>query len=174
MNLFERAVLFGIVALWWGGLTFYSAVVVPVGTDVLDSSELQGMVTQQVTRYLNALGVVMIAAFGWCLFRSRTWRKSLAFPALLLCTALLLALQVGLYWLHGEMVQQLAADADRDNFYQTHRLYLIAVAVQWTVGLLSMVLVLKIWRRIDHEKAVVSNSDYGGGSAVGIATSHKS
>lgn len=174
MNLFERAILFGIVALWWGGLTFYSAVVVPVGTDVLDSSELQGMVTQQVTRYLNAVGVATIAAFGWCLFRSRAWRKSSEFSALLLCAALLLALQGGLYWLHGEMVQQLAADADRDNFYQTHRLYLIAVAVQWFVGLISMVVVLKIWRRIDYEKAVVFNSGYGSGSPVGIATSLKS
>jgi hypothetical protein len=174
MNLFERAILFGIVALWWGGLTFYSVVVVPIGTDVLDSSELQGMITQQVTRYLNSLGAVTIAAFAWSLLRFRAWRKSLEFPGLLLCTAILLALQVGLYWLHGEMVQQLVADADRDNFYQTHRLYLIAVAVQWAVGSLSMVLVLKIWRRIDHEKAVVSNSDYVGGSAFGIATSHKS
>lgn len=42
---------------WQGGFFFYAAVVVPIGSDVLGSPITQGFVTQEVTRWLNILGV---------------------------------------------------------------------------------------------------------------------
>ncbi|MCA9269901.1 MAG: hypothetical protein KDA41_15580, partial [Planctomycetales bacterium] len=46
---------------WWGGLTFYAGVVVPVGAAVFGSTE-QGFVTQRVTNWLNLLLAVALAA----------------------------------------------------------------------------------------------------------------
>jgi hypothetical protein len=48
------------LAGWWGALTFYGAVVVPEGTEQL-GSQTQGLVTQQVTRTLNLIGVAAAA-----------------------------------------------------------------------------------------------------------------
>lgn len=170
MNLFERTATLVVMALWWGGLTFYAAVVVPVGTEVLESTELQGLVTQQVTRYLNMLGLLAVGAICWILLRLEGTRSMAKAKELLALGAILLALQGGLYWLHGELGRQLIDDTDREAFYQTHRIYLLLVAVQWGFGLMSLVQILKLWRRIDHEKASVSNqcvgsSTNGGGVA---------
>lgn len=170
MNLFERTAILVVMTLWWGGLTFYSAVVVPVGTEVLESTELQGLVTQQVTRYLNMLGLLAVGAIIWILLRLEGTRSFARAKELIALGAILLALQGGLYWLHGELGRQLIEDADREAFYNNHRIYLLLIAVQWGLGLMSLVQILKLWRRIDHEKASVSNpsvgsSTYGGGVA---------
>ena len=167
MNLFERTAMLVVMTLWWGGLTFYSAVVVPVGTAVLESTELQGLVTQQVTRYLNMLGLLTVGAIIWILLRLLGTRAITMAKELLVLGAILLALQGGLYWLHGELGRQLIDDTDRDAFYQTHRLYLLLVAVQWGLGLMSLIYVLRLWQRIDHEKASVSNPSVGSGSYGG-------
>jgi hypothetical protein len=170
MNLFERTAILVVMTLWWGGLTFYSAVVVPVGTEVLESTELQGLVTQQVTRYLNALGLLAVGAIIWILLRLKGARSIARAKELLAIGATLLALQGGLYWLHGELGRQLIEDADREAFYNTHRIYLLFIAVQWGLGLMSLVQILKLWRRIDHEKASVSNPDVGSSTSCGGAS----
>lgn len=167
MNLFERTAILVVMTLWWGGLTFYSAVVVPVGTEVLESTELQGLVTQQVTRYLNALGLLAVCAIIWILLRLEGARSIAKSKELIALGAVLLALQGGLYWLHGELGRQLIEDPDREAFYNTHRVYLLLIAVQWGLGLMSLVQILKLWRRIDHEKASVSNPDVGSSTIGG-------
>src|SRR5215207_8541202 len=48
---------------WQGGFTFYSAIVVPVGRG-LDAFH-QSLVTQRVTHYLNAAGVVAVIVLVW-------------------------------------------------------------------------------------------------------------
>ncbi|MEM7314482.1 MAG: hypothetical protein AAF497_15150 [Planctomycetota bacterium] len=62
------------LCLWWGGLTFYAAAVVPIGTDLF-GAEMQGMVTQQATNWLNFLGWVAVALWAirhnTTLFRNR-------------------------------------------------------------------------------------------------------
>lgn len=50
-----------VVGLWLGGLTFYAGIVVPIGTEIVGGTE-QGFVTQRVTNWLNALGVVAKAS----------------------------------------------------------------------------------------------------------------
>jgi len=44
-----------LLAVWWGGFTFYALVVVPTGHKVLKSKVHQGFITQQVTDRLNVL-----------------------------------------------------------------------------------------------------------------------
>ena len=46
-------------ATWWGGLTFYSVVVVPIGSEQIGSTE-QGFITQQVTWWHNLILAAMV------------------------------------------------------------------------------------------------------------------
>jgi hypothetical protein len=55
-------------AIWWGGFTFYAAIVVPVGSEILGSARTQGFITQVVTHWLNlaaALTILMMAVDSW-------------------------------------------------------------------------------------------------------------
>ena len=49
------------MALWWGGLTFYAAVVVPTGVEVLGGAAEQGFITQRVSNIINLLGALTLA-----------------------------------------------------------------------------------------------------------------
>ena len=50
-------------AIWWGGLSFYALFVVPIGTEIVGGFE-QGFITQRVTNWLNAIGVIVTLRFG--------------------------------------------------------------------------------------------------------------
>ena len=46
---------------WQGGFTFYSSIVVPIGRHVLaEEVDLQSVITQRVTSWLNVAGVVAL------------------------------------------------------------------------------------------------------------------
>ena len=45
-------------SLWWGGLTFYAAVVLPIASEQFGSTE-QGLVTEQVAVWHNGLLTIM-------------------------------------------------------------------------------------------------------------------
>jgi hypothetical protein len=49
-------------AVWFGGFTFYAAVVIPVLHDELGGLG-QGAITGEVTNSLNAIGAVAVAAW---------------------------------------------------------------------------------------------------------------
>src|SRR6266478_146500 len=46
------------VAIWFGGFTFYSTVVIATAQEVLHSHLRAGLITQQVTRWLNLVSLV--------------------------------------------------------------------------------------------------------------------
>lgn len=129
-----RIVLIATLALWLGGLTFYSIFVVPVGNERLGSIG-QGMLTAIITRELNAIGNV---AFSCILIDAvlarRRWQ---------LAAAIILALsQIGLYAVHDQLFSRidfesgsLLPHADGSSFYATHRIYLILTSLQWLIGL---------------------------------------
>src|SRR5215469_3439353 len=51
-------------ALWMGGFTFYTLIVIPTGGKVLDGGERDvGFITQQVTIWLNWIGVAALPVF---------------------------------------------------------------------------------------------------------------
>ncbi len=56
-----RTLLLASFAMWFGGFGFYVSIVVPVGTDVLGSSLNQGMITRQVTQWINIFAGIAVA-----------------------------------------------------------------------------------------------------------------
>ncbi len=126
-----------LVALWWGGLTFYSACVIPIGTGIL-SSTAQGFVTQQVTLCLNALCLVALIASGPRTFRSGPRREKLSW---LLVTGLLLAL-AALHQHLGTMLDSrtMSLTVNSGRFYSSHRWYLLLTSGQWLSGLSLLLL----------------------------------
>jgi len=120
------------LAFWIGGTTFYALVVVPTGTHVLGGIE-QGLLTEQVTRQLNWIGVASLVLLLPSLWRS----KSLAASWLLLATTL-----AGLFWLHprvaGYLDHQNRVVTSEVAFYQWHRVYLVVTAAQWLAGIVQL------------------------------------
>jgi hypothetical protein len=113
------------LALWMGGFTFYALVVIPTGNRVLDGIE-QGLVTQQVSHWINLIGAVSLAIL---LPRaSQSWRLGITW-------LVMAAAQGALFWLHPRL-DALIDPAQRTvasdvGFYQWHRAYLAAITIQW-------------------------------------------
>ena len=116
-----------------GGFTSYSAVVVPVLHESLGSLDT-GFVTQQVTDYLNGIGVGVVVVW-WVAagVEQRDGPRRVRAVRLLLLAASTLIL-VGLIVLHRVMDGRLETGSLR-GFYPLHRVYLIASTVQWFVSL---------------------------------------
>ena len=125
------------LAFWLGGLTFYAGIVVPIANRLLGSDQ-QGLVTQQVTNYLNAIGVAaLVLLFGnGMLVRSR---------ALMLVAGILTLAQAALFVIHQQLDRLLEARSagfDHSYFYAVHERYLIVVTIQWLTGLAALWYVL--------------------------------
>ena len=138
----RRALVLAVLLFWQGGFTFYGAVVVHVGQDVLGSHTRQGFVTQRVTEWLNLAGVVALAVMLWNLWA--VWpAKGRVVRWLLLATWIgMAALQAELFALHPVMDRLLDATArevlDYDRFDALHRVYLLSSSAQWAAGVLHV------------------------------------
>lgn len=120
-------------ALWFGGLTFYAAFVVPIGTDQIGSVG-QGLITQQVTIRLNGIAVIFLGFWLWDGIASRTWRH-FSFGLWVLQAAVLVLLAL-LHWKMSGLLNLEDATADPPSgFYGWHRAYLILTTIQWLIGL---------------------------------------
>lgn len=112
---------------WIGGITFYIAIVVPVGGDVL-GPDAQGDVTQVVTWYMNLSGIIALLAKA--IPSSTLPRRNT-----LLALTLLLALQFCLVWLRQELIlhrlDPSTSHFSEWEFYPLHRLYLWITTLQW-------------------------------------------
>src|SRR5437868_7896969 len=78
MTFFRRFLVLVALIFWQGGFTFYSAVVVPVGQEVLGSHVAQGLVTRHVTNYLNLAGAFALLPLAWDTWASGIrgrWRR---------------------------------------------------------------------------------------------------
>src|SRR5262245_47242438 len=118
-------------SVWLGGFTFYSAMVIPVLHDVMDSTDA-GSITQRVTYRLNALGIVALVgcAASLRLDRARTAACSRNAVVLLATSTGLLLFLVALH----NVMDRLLAGGSLRGFYPLHRLYLVASTVQWFVN----------------------------------------
>ncbi|XZE33090.1 hypothetical protein SH501x_003863 [Pirellulaceae bacterium SH501] len=116
-------------AIWWGGLTFYAAIVVPLGTEQFGSFG-QGLVTQQVTRYLNALAIIVavMAIAEGCLEKR---------PIMCAAGILLGGVTAALMYQHTLLVPRIdtAVESVADDFYDAHATYLWLTTLQWCIGL---------------------------------------
>ena len=137
-----------LLALWFGGFTFYALVVVPTGHQVLGSKVRQGLITQLVTQRLNALAGVTLAALLWQLVASRGAGGSTGSRRVAWISWAVLAVSLAaLVLLHPLMDALLDAPRrvvlDDDRFYSLHRVYLIVSTVQWLAGLVCLIWLLQ-------------------------------
>jgi hypothetical protein len=137
-----------VFALWLGGFTFYSVVVVHAGHKVLHSKVRQGFITQIVTNKLNTLGAVTLGLLLWQMLalRQRVASKVFRLTAWISWSVYGagLAAQV---WLHPHMDALLdpATRSVTDDvvFYGWHRWYLIFATVQWVAALVHLSLLIE-------------------------------
>jgi hypothetical protein len=126
------------LAIYLGGFTFYSVVVIPVLHDRLESSFETGLVTQRVTDMLNLLGVVTLS-LGWCIYGlnlvcgfrcDRPSQLKIGLLPLLLSSVCLVVLLI----LHRVLDRKLETGTII-GFYTYHRAYLWSSTVQWFANL---------------------------------------
>lgn len=126
----RRYIAFIVIAFWLGGLTFYSLIVVPSGSDVIGRVE-QGFVTRVVSWKLNWVGAAALLV----LLVNVAGRRE---RGLLISWLILAAAQVTLFWLHPQVERLLDLEShtvlDPAKFYTVHRVYLWVVAALWLAG----------------------------------------
>jgi hypothetical protein len=150
MRVALRVVIALLFAIWWGGFTFYAAVVVPIGQHVLGSATAQGFVTQPVSDRINLIGAVVIAVSCWNLIAVRRGATPRVWRVLVISWAVLAIFQVALFvlhpWLDGmlDMTTRSIA-AEHSTFYAAHRVYLLVATGQWVAATVHAVAVGYAW-----------------------------
>ena len=139
IGVFRRLFLVAL-SIYIGGFTFYSAVVIPVLHDRLESSLETGLITQRVTDMLNLLGVVTLS-LGWCVYGlSAGWNsqsdrgsRCKIWPLVIssICLVVLLVL-------HRVLDRKLETNMFA-GFYPYHRAYLWTSTVQWLANLVLLI-----------------------------------
>ena len=145
-----RVVVALLFAVWWGGFTFYAAVVVPIGVTVLGSATAQGFVTQPVSDRINVIGAVVIAVLCWNMISARRGSSRRVRRALEISWAVLAAAQVALIVLHPRLDAMLdmktrSIVVEHSVFYATHRMYLVVATGQWFAAIVHAVAVGYAW-----------------------------
>ncbi len=132
------------MTFWLGGFTFYSAVVIPILHDAMGGID-SGMITGEVSNYLNAFGVATVVAWSvLAAFEHSTgerWARRMRSSLLGLSAAIL----VGLIALHPVMDRRLGS-GEMSHFYPLHKIYLIASTFQWGINLAILAVSVWIWR----------------------------
>jgi hypothetical protein len=147
-----------LMGAWMGGFTFYSLIVIPTAQRVLASQRDAGFITQQVTRWLNLIGVGVLLALLW-LWAAGWKARSARLRFWLAATWVIMALmQVCLFVTHPLIDQFLDAQKHRihqyEQFDQMHTVYLVFATVQWSAAMLQIWLMLLGWRMQDQERGL--------------------
>lgn len=147
-----RIVFLLVFSLFWGGLTFYTGLVVRVTHDVLNDPMDGGLITQRVTDALQILGLVTLVLMG--ANGAIVMRKSKRFGITLFGLFALIGVSlVGLFVVHGQMDAvieiQSSMISDREAFTAGHRRYNQLTTVEWLSSLAYLVITVFAWRSID-------------------------
>jgi len=149
MTTARRFLVLVALMFWLGGFTFYAAVVVPIGTEILGSASAQGFVTRVVTNYLNLSAAIGCLLFLWDSAAVKVMQK----PRLACCLGIMVALAV-LVWLHPRMEELLDPERERvlsrSTFGPLHRTYLWVSTAQWAFGAAFALLTVLAWRKADR------------------------
>jgi hypothetical protein len=127
---------------------FYGGVVVPVGSHVLGSDTQQGFITQAVTNYLNAAGIVCLLVWSETLWHERKhgvfkWEWLL----LILNAGMLLAL-IGIHFEMDRLLDgKTTSIVNHVQFGLCHKLYIGTSSLQWLVSLSMLFLLFRRWSR---------------------------
>ena len=153
MTSFVRIVLILLFALFWGGLTFYTGIVVRVIHSNVNDPMDGGLITQQVTLYLQHLATATLMAMfvNAVLVVKQSRRYGIA---LLVCCTLLACAVAGLYFVHGQLDSVIdrgnAAILDREVFTINHRRYNQFTTLEWISSILYLPLTIVAWRQRDR------------------------
>jgi hypothetical protein len=142
-----RFLVFIAIAVWFGGFTFYSTAVISTAQEVLHSHLRAGLITQQVTNWLNLISIVPLAL---CLLNLATLRKANRkgqVRVLATAMATMILLQAVLFGIHPLLDAQIVAHdvPDGATFFKLHRLYLVVSTAQWLATLCYVWTTLKLW-----------------------------
>ena len=135
------------LAVWFGGFTFYSTAVIDTSQKVLHSQLRAGLITQQVTNWLNQISIPTLAICAWNWLSLR--RHERKFRVLVLGASLLgmILFQLALFPTHsvldGRIVNREVAD--EAAFFPLHRLYLVLSTAQWCATLVYLWAALALW-----------------------------
>ena len=145
-----RVIVALLFAVWWGGFTFYAAVVVPTGGRVLGSATAQGFVTLPVSDRINVLGAVVIATLAWNVLSARRGSSRRTRRVLAISWAVLAAAHLVLVVLHLRLdgmvdLNTRSIVAERSVFYATHRAYLLVATAQWLTAIVHAFAVAYAW-----------------------------
>jgi len=157
MLLVRRYLAMAALFFWQGGFVFYASVVVPTGQSVLDSHFRQGLITQQVTIWLNISGAIALVAMVWECLAARDRSRWRYWGRIALWLVMLLSLG-GLFKVHAlldYMLEQTSYSPDPVEFRLLHRLYLWVQTVQWGAAVVYLALALAAWRNEDRAQALV-------------------
>jgi hypothetical protein len=134
---------------WQGGFLFYASAVVPTAQREIGHFQ-QGLITRQVTVWLNNAAVISLALLALETTLSpdpRARRRRLLWAtwlAMVLCQAALFALHPRL-----EALLSVETWTTETGFRRLHRVYLWVHTVQWAVALAFTALLLASWRAND-------------------------
>ena len=137
------------MAVWLGGFTFYSAVVVPALEEVMGKVAAGESVTRFVTVPLNQIAWLTVGV--WTVLAMTEWR--LGPKWLRLARAALIAIDgVTLAWMHltHGVLGRMLDSGTKNGFYTLHERYLIASTVQWGANLALIALSLAVWQAGDR------------------------
>jgi len=151
----RRFLLLAALLFWQGGFIFYTAVVVPIGTEELGGARQQGFITRRVTHDLNLAGAVALAVFALelPLADPSSLRR---FARRVFWLGLVLA-QAALFYQHAYLDSLLRPAEmtviDPSAFRPAHRVYLWISTVQWGLAVAFALLTLTAWRAQDRQSA---------------------
>lgn len=155
----RRFLLFVALTFSFGGFSVYAAVVVPVGSSVLDSTS-QGFVTQKVTHFLNAFSVVTLLLLLWEVLEERRGRGPKANRTLATLFIVLSCCCIALLQLHPRLDAMLAPESfsvERPTlFYRLHQVYLWVSTVQWLASLALIWVLVSTWHAADENAVSAS------------------
>jgi hypothetical protein len=136
-------------AAWWGGLSFYALVVVPIGTDLIGSVE-QGFITQRVTRIHNAITGVFVVCLLVEAFRTRGRILWIMSGTLVITTILLVV-----WHSHLTGMMDFQQQTVPRRFYSEHAVYLWVTAIEWAIG---MAIPVWLWAPLQQNRQGPTNT----------------
>ena len=139
MQLLRRYLTILLLAMWMGGFTFYALIVIPTATKVLGNERQVGFTTQQVTHWLNLIGIVAILVFLWNAVAAGNGQTRWRRRGLMLAWGVMVLAHIGLFATHSVMDGLLDSKAfkvhDYDHFVNLHTTYLGFATTQWVAAL---------------------------------------
>lgn len=152
MVLTLRILLLFTVALFWGGLTFYTGFVVRISHDILNDPMDGGLITQRVTSLLQWLAAISVIPMAINAMVIR--RHSVKFGnALLLSTGVFGCAVVGLFIVHQQLDSVIDISqgevTDAVLFETGHRSYNRLTTIEWLATVAYLPLTIWAWKSLD-------------------------